>query len=188
MAWIEGSDCTHQVPVAALAAKEDYVNRRTLSALAAAALVSLPRTVVSQSYDPDTCIYGGTLRTMFEMMSTAFMALPGSTASDPDLAFGLYRLSAISRAGHEVLSALEPEASIAETHKLLLEAMAVIAAAGPDIQLAITLDDREALSRAEVVANQSWELLTAAQNAGGTLPEDGTVRDCSAAESTPATT
>lgn len=152
------------------------MNRRTLGALAGAALVSLPRPVAAQSYDPDTCVYGGTLRTMFEMMTTAFTDLPGNNASDPELAFGLYRLSTIGRVGHEVLSALEPATSIAETHELLLEAMAVIAAAGPDIQVAITRADTEALSRAKVDARQSWELLTAAQNAGGTLPEIGTPR------------
>ena len=164
------------------------MNRRTLSAFAAAALVGLPRTVVAQSYDPDICVYGGTMRTMFEMMNTAFRDLPGTNAADPDLAFGLYRLSAIGRIGHEVLSDLEPAPTIAGTHELLLEAMAVIAAAGPDIQVAITRADTEALSRAEVAARQSWEFLTAAQNAGGMLPEIGTDDDCSAAKSTPVAT
>lgn len=154
--------------------KESLLDRRTLTALAAAAFVARPTSAAAQPWDPDTCRYGGTLRAMFEMMTAGFVDLPSSDASDFELAFGLYRLSAIGRAGHEVLSALEPGAAIAETHELLLNAMSVLAGAEPDLRVAITRQDADALSRAMTVAEQAWDLLTAAQNAGGTLPETGT--------------
>lgn len=164
------------------------MNRRTLNAFAAAALVSLSGSALAQSCDEETCVYGGTLRAMFEMLTAAFVDLPGNSTSDVDLAFGLHRVSAVGLTGHTVLSDLEPAPSIAETHALLLDAMATIAAASPDLELAITRADTEALSRAKVAAEHSWELLTAAQNAGGTLPEIGATQDRTTVQSTPVAT
>lgn len=99
------------------------------------------------------------------MMIFAFGDVSPAGASDEELAFGLYRMSAVARAGYETLSEFKPVPAVESAHQLLLDSLAAMATAENDIKDGITNSDSAALVRGGEAAMRSFELLMDARAA-----------------------